>query len=108
MMTFVLFLIAGGVSLGAIFLLRTGDEKRLRLSGRVGTPTSSRMRALLWSAVIAPGVALLIASQFSAFLSWFGLLNVAGWLIAAQGAEAKAGRGSTPSTKRRFIGRSMS
>ena len=89
MTTLFLFLIASIVSVFAVFLLRARDEKRLRVFGVVGDAVSLRLRAGLWGVVLLPGVALLLLSQFSAFLSWFGLLTVAGWLLAAQGPKPK-------------------
>lgn len=93
MTTFFLFLIASIVSVVAVFLLRARDEKRLRVLGAGGDVAASpRVRAVLWIVVFLPGLALLLSSQFSAFLSWFGLLTVAGWLVSAQGAGRKTDR----------------
>ena len=92
MTTFFLFLVASIVSVCAVFLLRARDEKRLRVFGVAGKAVSPRVRAGLWGVVFLPGVALLLLSHVSAFLSWFGLLTVSGWLIAAQGAGRKPDR----------------
>ena len=92
MTTFLLFLIAGVVSIVGVVLLRARDEKRLRVFGIPGEAFSPLLRAGLWTVVLLPGAVLLLLSQFSAFLSWFGVLTVAGWLIAAQGAARKPDR----------------
>lgn len=90
MTTFIVFLIATVVSVGAVFLLRSVDDKRRRIffSDRERIPPAIRL--LGWLGVFGPGIILFGFQQYSAFLSWFGMITVIGWLIAARAPVSKS------------------
>ena len=83
------FLIASIVSVGAIFLLRSTDDKRRRVFLGDRESSAPAVKAMGWAGVFVPGLILFGLQQYSAFLSWFGLITVAGWLIAARTPQSK-------------------
>ncbi|MEM9386614.1 MAG: hypothetical protein AAGA68_16265 [Pseudomonadota bacterium] len=75
--------IASTVSIGAIAFLTSTDRRRRKVHHN-----DRRQRARLpgiaaWVLTFAPAVVLWQLQQFSALLSWIGVLSVAGWLVAA-------------------------
>ncbi len=89
MTTFVVFSIAMAVSVCAVFLLRSIDDKRRRIFFRDRERGAPAMRLLGWIGVLAPGLILFGSQQYSAFLSWFGMITVIGWLIAARAPSSR-------------------
>ena len=90
MTLFLGFLIALLVSVGAIFLLRATDDKRRRVFLGDRETSAPAVKAMGWVGVIAPGLILFGFQQYSAFLSWFGLITVVGWLIAARSPRSRS------------------
>jgi hypothetical protein len=78
--------VAGVASLLLLIPLARRDPKRLRAAMRSGTrgstPLSPRhRRALAWSSA-APGLLLILAGQWPAFLIWLGAATASGWALA--------------------------
>lgn len=90
MTTFVAFLIATAVSVASVFLLRATDEKRRRVFFGDRETFAPAVRAMGWGGIVLPGLVLLGMQHYSAFLSWFGLITVAGWLIAARAPQSNS------------------
>lgn len=66
--------------------LSSRDPKRLRTARRLGSNTRMPMprqtRYLLVSGMVLPGVALVLAAQWAAFLIWLGAVTGIGWALA--------------------------
>ncbi len=85
MSTFLYFLVALGVSLGGLWALLKTDRKRRRVFFRKAESEMSVAKISAgWLVTLMPGLVLLVAAQYSAFLSWIGCLTVVGWRLAAR------------------------
>lgn len=93
MISLVSFVLASGLSLALIWVLRASDPKLARAAKVSRLDLSSPIRTALAVCVFLPGAVLLAIPQIGVFFSWFGTLTVIGWLIALK--PPKSGSYST-------------
>ncbi|MEM7400027.1 MAG: hypothetical protein AAF354_14005 [Pseudomonadota bacterium] len=89
MSTFFLTLASIALTAAGAAYLTAHDAKRRR-AFRLSEGPAPRRKALTWTALYLPGVALLILDQWAAFLMWLGGAPLIGWAIAVTPPETYA------------------
>lgn len=63
-------------------LVLGGTDSKRDPSLRGQHATSRRLRSVLWTVALTPGVYYLLEQNGAYFLMWFGTATVIGWLVA--------------------------